>query len=127
VGGHPKSDALKESSLVAIVVTAWLALLTVRGVILGTGIDHCTTIDLWSNPMCALMGVACGVVFAVLLARNYFAPPTGTPIPERTAKLKQNNFLGCCYTVSLSKDVLEFRKAAAAGLIPSTRRWADSK
>jgi hypothetical protein len=74
-------------------VKAFLAVMALRLLTLATGIDHVTTLDTWSNPICTITGVGSATAFIVLAARNYFAPPAGTVLPERWARLKKGNFL----------------------------------
>ena len=73
-----------------------LAVLTLRFLLLETGLDRLTTLGTWSNPVCLAIGSAFGVAVAVLLALNWFTPPTCLTMPKRTERLKQRSFLAWC-------------------------------
>lgn len=73
-----------------IVLGVVLALMALRTLVLQLGIDRLTTIDLWSNPVCAFVGALSGSAITVFVAHIWFAPSPGTPISPKVAKLRQD-------------------------------------
>jgi hypothetical protein len=75
------------------VTNALVAVCGLRVLVLQAGIDHQTTLQIWSNPICATIGIGAGAAFAWFLARNWFSPTSGKPVPAWIVKLRNDDSL----------------------------------
>lgn len=80
----------------ARVIGALVAVYGLRLVVLRTGLDHVTTLETWSNPICAIAGVVAGAAFAWFSGRNWFTPPSDRTVSPWIANLRQDDFLIWC-------------------------------
>ena len=89
------SQGMRRVSTTAV-MRAWLAIAAIRLITLQTGLDHLTTLAIWSNPICATVGGLSALLLALVFMRNWFNPPPDTPIPERNKKLRERSFFFWC-------------------------------
>jgi hypothetical protein len=75
------------------VTKALVAVYGLRLLVWQAGIDHQSTLQTWSNPICATVGITTGAAFAWLLARQWFSPAAGRPVPAWIAKLRNEDYL----------------------------------
>ena len=78
-----------------VIIRAFLVVFAVRVLTLQVGLDRFTTIDLWSNSICAIVGAVSGGTIGGFLARTWFAAQ-GTHASAKAAKLRQASFVAWC-------------------------------
>ena len=78
-----------------VIIRAFIVVLALRLLTLQAGLDRFTTIDTWSNSICAIVGAVSGGTIGLLLARTWFAAQ-GTHASAQAVKLRQVSFGAWC-------------------------------
>ena len=78
-----------------VIVGAFVVVGALRLLTLQAGFDRFTTIDTWSNSICAIVGALSGGTIGVLVARTWFAAQ-GTHSSAKAMKLRQDSFVAWC-------------------------------
>jgi hypothetical protein len=60
------------------------------------GIDRLTTVDTWTTPLCVIAAITAGGFAAVSIARFWFFPDPGIPLPTKYMALKRHGVVPWC-------------------------------